>query len=156
MTSCELKIFVSYSQLAVFDHSLERPFNDWTERHVAQGFAWRPGSVSFATLEEGGDHLVAVSLEDMRNDEPPIDAVRVIDVPFEVPPSGSIEIGSISDCRSVELPAGHYQLRFENYRASEGKLPRVHLLLHRDGNPHFRVIKAEIAAVDLLLTASPA
>jgi Competence protein J (ComJ) len=42
------QVFVGYSQLSVFDPSLSEPFNNWTPGHVAQGFAWRPGSASFA------------------------------------------------------------------------------------------------------------
>src|SRR5207249_8431330 len=96
MESSELGISVSYSQLAVFDHSLERPFNEWTDRHVAQGFSWRPGSVAFRTIEEGGRHVVTVMLG-AHESELAADAVRVIDVPFEIPLDGAIEIGSISE-----------------------------------------------------------
>jgi hypothetical protein len=46
------QVFVGYSQLSVFDPSLSEPFNNWTPGHVAQGFAWRPGSASFKTLFE--------------------------------------------------------------------------------------------------------
>ena len=38
---------ISYSQLVVFQKGMENPFNDWENTHVDQGFAWRPGSVSF-------------------------------------------------------------------------------------------------------------
>jgi hypothetical protein len=40
---------ISYSQLAVFDASLDQPLNDWTPEHADQGFSWRPRSVSFRT-----------------------------------------------------------------------------------------------------------
>ena len=45
---------ISHAQLAVFDSTLTAPFNDWTDDHVKQGFAWRPGSVSFMTLDTAG------------------------------------------------------------------------------------------------------
>ncbi|WNZ26896.1 hypothetical protein HJG54_28635 [Leptolyngbya sp. NK1-12] len=41
-----------YNQVAVFDPSLEYPYNDWLPQHAAQGFTWRPGSVSFGTLTQ--------------------------------------------------------------------------------------------------------
>jgi hypothetical protein len=41
---------IFYNQLIVSDESTSPVPNDWQEQHVAQGFAWRPGTVSFATL----------------------------------------------------------------------------------------------------------
>lgn len=43
------QISISYSQLCVFDPALTEPYNEWLPEHNAQGFSWRPGSVSFAT-----------------------------------------------------------------------------------------------------------
>jgi len=156
MGTNELVISVSYSQLAVFDHSLERPFNEWTDRHVAQGFSWRPGIVAFRTIEEGGKHLVTIRLEAQESD-PALDAIRVIDVPFEVPPSGAIEIGSISDSVSLELPSDIYQLRFECYERANNAIPRVSLLFYSSSEPRFDVVRADSElnpGTDLLLTAS--
>lgn len=158
MEANELVVSVSYSQLAVFDHSLERPFNTWTDEHAAQGFSWRPGSVSFRTIEESGPHLVAVKLETHAS-EPALGAVRVIDVPFEVPPSGKIEVASISDSSLLELPAGRYQLRFECCERANSPSPRVHLLFMRNPSPRFCVVRADPAlspSANLLLAASPA
>ena len=47
-----LSLEISYGQLAVFANSLPQPFNDWTDQHVSQGFAWRPGSVTFRSMVE--------------------------------------------------------------------------------------------------------
>jgi hypothetical protein len=158
MGASELTISVSYSQLAVFDHSLERPFNEWNDKHVAQGVSWRLGSVAFRTIEEGGPHLVTVRLDAHDNDLAP-DAIRVIDVPFEVPPSGTIEIGSISDSVLLELPPGIYQLRYECYERANSPTPRVRLLFYRNSNPRFSIVRADRElnpGADLLLIASPA
>ena len=54
MTRIQFDLFASYSQVSVFMAKLDSPFNDWEQEHVEQGFAWREGSVSFATLEEAG------------------------------------------------------------------------------------------------------
>lgn len=154
----ELTIAISYSQLAVFDHSLERPFNEWTDRHVAQGFSWRPGSVSFRTIEESGPHLVTVGL-DANKSEPAQDVIRSIDVPFEVPSSGTIEIGSIADSVLFELPSGTYQLRFECCVRSNIAIPKIRLSFYRNSNPRFDVVRADPELnpdTDLLLIASPA
>lgn len=58
----EVIVDVSYSQLGVFVAGPLKPFNDWTDKHVAQGFAWRPESVSFRTLVEAGSHSVEISV----------------------------------------------------------------------------------------------
>lgn len=152
-------ISVSYSQLVVFDHSLDRPFNGWTDRHVAQGFAWRPGSVAFRTVEEGGQHLVAVTFEVTEDDAVAPNALRVIDVPFEVPPDEMIEIGSVSDSASFKIPAGLYGLRFECFERSGGDTPLIRLSFRRSSSPGFRVIRAGpdfSPEAPLVLTASPA
>jgi hypothetical protein len=158
MESLEFRIMVSYSQIAVFDRALERPFNDWTRGHVAQGFSWRPGSVGFRTIAEGGQHLVTVRI-DANEGEPSQEAVRVIDVPFEVPPGGAVEIASISDGVPLELPSGIYQLRFECYERTNSPSPRIRLLFNPDKNPSFRIVRADSElnpGVDLLRIASPA
>ena len=154
----EFTIFISYSQLAVFHHSLKRPFNDWTARHNAQGFSWRPGSVSFLTIEEAGTHSVTAIVGVDEGELAP-DAIRVIDVPFKVPPDGAVEIGSISDSKVLTLPSGMYQLRFEYYAGSNGRSPRVRLLFGRSDKPHFKMARADSElspGADLLLTARPA
>ncbi|MEO7590107.1 MAG: competence protein ComJ, partial [Byssovorax sp.] len=95
MTRIQFDLFVSYSQVSVFTAGLGSPFNDWEQEHVDQGFAWREGSVSFATLEETGTlHCEAVVADPWR---PHPEAERAIRVPFNVAGDGSVEIASISD-----------------------------------------------------------
>ncbi|MHB8886960.1 MAG: competence protein ComJ [Methylovirgula sp.] len=160
MTMPEASFFldVSYSQVAVFDSALEHPFNLWTERHVKQGFSWRPGSVSFATLEESGRHVIEV---DAASDEVALsfEAVRIIETPFEVPLSGSIEFASISDSVTMELTPGSYTLRFEYSPAHDMSLPRIKFVFAKFEKPSFKILRADptLSAVDgLLLSASPA
>jgi hypothetical protein len=106
---------ISYSQVAVFGSMMDRPFNDWTSEHVAQGFAWRHQSVSFGTLESAGTLRVEVSV----NTTPDINlssAVRIIQVPFVVTDIGDIEIASIGSSASLRLNPGLYELTFEHGR----------------------------------------
>ncbi len=111
-------LYVSYSTLAVFDPALANPYNDWTDAHIEQGFSWRPGSVSFATLSSDGDVTVSIR----RNEAKAVEgAVRRIRVPFTVPPDGRVEVGSISDTKIVALPAGPFDLFFETGRDSSGE-----------------------------------
>jgi hypothetical protein len=119
-TATHRPIEVSYGQIAVFQSTLQRPFNDWTDVHVAQGFAWRPGSVSFATLEGGG----ALDL-DVGRAGPTLDtsrAIRIISVPFEVDPSGFVEIASIADGVVIQLPPGAHRLTFEHGLTESGRM----------------------------------
>lgn len=52
---------ISYSQLAVFQKGMENPFNDWEDTHVNQGFAWRPGSVSFGSLLADEESFIQIN-----------------------------------------------------------------------------------------------
>jgi hypothetical protein len=96
---------VSFSQLAVFASSLLNPFNDWLDRQVEQGFAWRPGSVSFRSIAEGGLHTVELRAVDHMGRLDP-QATRAIEVPFDVPDDGAIEVGSITATSPLSLPSG--------------------------------------------------
>jgi len=109
---------VSYSQLAVFHSALASPFNDWTNTHVAQGFSWRPGSVSFRTLEQAGPIDVDVVRSAADVDASP--AKRIIAVPFEVDATGDVEVATISAGQPLRLPPGRYRLTFEHGVTAEG------------------------------------
>jgi len=84
--------------------------------------------------------------------------VRVIDVAFEVPASGLIEIGSISDTTTLDLLPGNYQLRFRISEGAGGSQPKAHVTFLPASNPVFRVTheNGEMSeGEDLLLLASP-
>lgn len=146
---------ISYSQVAVFDRALERPFNFWTDRHAAQGFAWRPGSVSFRTLEEGLHHVsLMVTTADVDISS---GAVRAIQVPFKVPLHGEVEIASIANSVPLQLPARLYALRFECLAGNA--VPEIKLTLMMVDCPTFKIIRSDMQlcpAGELLVTASPA
>lgn len=149
---------VSYSQVTVFDSSLERPFSFWTEKHVSQGFAWRPGSASFRTIEESGLHSMEIIVS---NDDPEIsaDAQRVIEVPFEIPSSGEIEVAGISDNRALSLPPGTYALRFECSSDENTSSGKIRFIFIKSINPKFRLLRDDSdlsCERELLLTATPA
>lgn len=149
---------VSYSQLAVFASSLEQPFNDWTDRHVSQGFAWRPGSVSFRSIVEAGQHSLEIEVSShvgaVRDD-----ATRVVEVPFEVPSDGAVEIGSIAETVPISLPAGTFLLRCEFMQPAGPDGERVRLTFAKEDVPRFAIVRADpelIADGELLTTAEPA
>lgn len=138
----QLSIDVSYAQLAVFDPALQDPFNDWRPEHVAQGFAWRAGSVSFATLEDGGRIDVQVRLASKSPTLLP-ETRRAIQVPFRVPDSGAVEVASIAGGKQVEVPAGEYLMVFEHGIADDRMWARITFV--RDRSPRFAVLVADDA-----------
>jgi hypothetical protein len=152
-----IELEVSYSQLAVFSSGLSDPFNRWTDEHVAQGFSWRPGSVSFATLVEYGLHHVTVLILDSPPDLSPA-AIRVLEVPFAVQIGGKTEIASISDAYTVVLPPGRYQLRCELLPPEAGDVSAVNLVFWLSNDPIFAISLADDRLSPhepLLLTAEP-
>jgi hypothetical protein len=149
---------VSYGQLAVFASSLKQPFNDWTDQHVSQGFAWRPGSVSFRSMVEAGRHSIEI---DVANHVGAVhaDAVRVVEVPFEIPADGAVEVGSIAETVPLSLPAGSFLLRCEFLQPAGAAGERVRLTFAKKGAPRFAVVRADpelSASGELLTTAQPA
>lgn len=151
-------IEVSYGQLAVFLSSLRQPFNDWTDHHVSQGFAWRPGSVSFRTMAEAGRHAIEIDLVDHVGALHP-EAVRVIEVPFEIPADGAIEIGSVAETVPLALPAGVFLLRCEFLQPADAAGERVRLTFAKSDTPRFSVVRADpelSVGSELLTTAQPA
>jgi hypothetical protein len=148
---------VSYGQLSVFLSSLVRPFNDWTDRHVAQGFAWRDGSVSFRTLEEAGPHAVSVDVVDYIGSVDS-DAVRVIEVPFDVPADGAVEVASITEAIPLRLPHGRFLLRCEFLKPPSDGRERVRLVFAKKDPPRFAVVRADpaLAVSGELLTMAEA
>lgn len=101
---------------------MAEPYNEWLPAHNAQGFSWRPGSVSFATtVDRGICELVA----EVGDAVPPLnDAKRAIAVPFEVPSTGTLEMGSIMTGVQARLAPGSYRLVFIDY----GEAKRVRLV----------------------------
>ena len=153
-----LSIEVSYAQVAVFDPQLPRPFNDWTNAHVAQGFAWRPGSVSFGTLEVAG----ALATEVFRTkpfDETASLAERTILVPFSVSAHGSVEISSIDGGALAKIAPGEYELIFEHGWDSERRMWANFYFRPAVGPVVPRIIRADAELrppAVLLMTANPA
>ncbi len=119
MTTFSLDI--SYAQIAVFDARLAAPYNDWKDQHVAQGFAWRPGSVSFGTLESGGPIRVEVILTRVLDEKTSL-AERIIAVPFTVPEHEAVEVASIGSGASFDLVPGEYEITFEHGRDPAGNM----------------------------------
>jgi virulence-associated protein VapD len=142
MTRIQFDLFVSYSQVSVFTAGLDHPFNDWEQEHVDQGFAWREGSVSFATLEEASAlHCEAVVADGWR---PHPEAERAIRVPFSVAGGDSVEIASISDGVVFKVGAlGSCLLVFETWVDSHADLQARFTFVPHQGSVTPVILKAD-------------
>lgn len=138
---------ISYRQIAVFDATLDEPFNDWQPQHIQQGFAWRPGSVSFSTLLDTGEVDIHINIGAVDVDEP---SECLIEVPFTVPEHGQLSVASIMDEQELELQPGDYQLV---YNASGH---RVSLSFVPSGEHAFRIHKQDDAAKSLTVLSTQA
>ncbi|QXH76122.1 competence protein ComJ [Pseudomonas salmasensis] len=133
-------IYLSYSQFCVFLSSLDQPYNDWSVRSYAQGFAWRLGSVSFRALVDEGYHIISLFI----NEQVPAisaDVVRAFKVPFSVI-DRNIEVGSISSTVPLELPEGDYSLQVEFIRPSSSGAYEINVHLNL-GGCDFEVLRAD-------------
>jgi hypothetical protein len=101
---------ISYSQIAVFNPHMDRPFNNWTEEHFNQGFVWRPQSVSFRTPARAGNAKCKVEV--VADAALKKDAIIAISVPFHLPEQG-VEVASVFKGQVVDLEPGDYQLVFQ-------------------------------------------
>jgi hypothetical protein len=106
----QFSLELAWSQISLFDANLVDPFNDWNERHLRQGFTWRPGSVSFKTPERFGEIDVEMDLVGSLKVEP--DARRAMIVPFTTW-AGVIEISTISQAEVIDIPPGRYALLYQ-------------------------------------------
>lgn len=111
VTSFDLEI--GYTQIVVCDSEHADAFNDWSDQHVAQGFAWRTGNVSFGTVGHGSECFVEVRQDTEVNLKEKTQ--RAILVPFIVSSSETVFVDSLGggEPEEVQLPAGNYALVFE-------------------------------------------
>lgn len=152
----DFNIYISYSTIAVFDSSLAQPFNDWNDQHIAQGFSWRPGSVSFLTLEESGTYTVSITASEQVQVR--ADALRAILVPFTCPEHGRIEIASISESKLLECPPRTGGLLYESGFSSNGLLwCKLTFIIGPSPEPRILVSDSEVVPLlSLLMSAEPA
>lgn len=111
MGSLQFQLELAWSQISIFDANLVDPYNDWNEQHLAQGFTWRPGSVSFKLPVRSGTIDIDVDLIDHLTVDPT--AQSAIVVPF-VSWAGVIEVSSITQAELIEVESGQYALLFQS------------------------------------------
>ena len=140
MSEISLKVYLSHSQLCVFLSSLPQPFNDWSDRSFTQGFAWRPGSVSFRTVEGEADHKINFFVDEIVPNLP-VDTVRAFRVPFDAQ-DGKIEIAGVCDTIPLDVRACNYILQVEMLALKPGHMPEINVRLN-EGKVGFYILKAD-------------
>jgi hypothetical protein len=156
MTKLAIQLNISYSQICIFRTSLQEPFNDWSDRNCEQGFSWRPGSASFRSLIEAGDHQVNIFINESVP-ELSENCVRAIRVPFNAN-DVNIEIASISDSKVLQMVPGDYALQVEFLELIQDTIPEINIRLNK-GKSDFVILKADAEIVltsDFELHSQPA
>ena len=109
-------------------------------------------------MSDAGPHLVDIDVVDRLSPVHP-NAARAVEVPFEVPADGAIEIGSIGETVPIALPTGSFLLRCEFLRSTGDDGERVQLTFAKKDAPRFSVVRADpdlTVRGELLTTAEPA
>lgn len=130
-------IFVAYAQILVHLAGHPKPGLLWTDQHLAQGFAWAEGVVSFGVPDHDGPCLIEVQ---------PFDtgalaarALWAVQVPFKV--TQTLMIGSVFDMRPVTIPVGQYNLIFEVLAGRDDHAFVFHLKFAKTDKPDFAILK---------------
>lgn len=105
----DFPIDIDYAQVLVFTAGHPRPGLVWTDEHVAQGFAWAEGIVSFGVPDHDGPCRLQVEHADRLVLAP--EAISAVQVPFAI--REGLVIGSVFTRNEAELPHGGHALAFQ-------------------------------------------
>jgi hypothetical protein len=122
-----IKLPVLYSQLAIFSADMEAPYNDWRDRHVAQGFSWRRNSVSFAV--PAGILELDIAIREVSELKAEREADRVIAVPLEIGGGRGAELGNVIDTIPISLDDGIYSVCFALFLDAGRSSGRAEILI---------------------------
>lgn len=101
-------IGIFYSQMNICD-SESSIFSLWSKEHVAQGFAWRDGTVSFGIPDHDGMCFVETKLV---KELKPLNenVIRAIRVPLTI--KHRTFVATVIDRKDIDIPAEEYSLEF--------------------------------------------
>ncbi len=102
-------VTITHSQISIFDNA-EPDFNLWSDDHVAQGFSWRLGHVSFGVPDHDGQCVVEVKKSEQLP-ELSDDVLRAIRVPFSA--MSEAFVATIIDESKLDIPVGDYALEYQ-------------------------------------------
>lgn len=134
-------ITILYTQIVVHLADTPRPGLLWDEDHVAQGFAWSEGIVSFGIPDHDGQCLVTVAISE--DTQLSTSSLWAVQTPFDVV-SSPIKIGTIGNMKNVNVPVDRYNLMFEacSGQSESDYAFTLNLRFIRAYTPEFRILKA--------------
>jgi competence protein J (ComJ) len=141
--SNSLKLYVTYQQVSLFDPMLPQPFNSWEDKHVAQGFSWRNGSVAFGTLNPDGEIVIEIAAS--REIRLSNAVKRAIIVPFEVPENGTLELATITESHQLAPPRNTKGILFEAGVDGRDDMYKITFLVDETPLPRILVADAELS-----------
>jgi hypothetical protein len=153
-------VTITHSQISIFD--ADKPdFNLWNDDHVAQGFSWREGHVSFGVPDHDGQCLVETLLVDSF---PTLDdsVLRAIRVPLSA--SAGLFVATTVDEYETDIPEGDYvvEFRLRSGNPNHERHPhtfRIDFMFKRNAEREFSIIRrsGEMTSDKVLTTtAEPA
>jgi hypothetical protein len=142
MLITEFDCTVTHAQVVVFER-LPKAY-EWTGDHVAQGFLFSPGDVSFGVPDHDG--VCRIQIYGNEKFVPDDLCLWAVQVPFEV--SGDyIHVGTVSETRGIYIYSDNYNLTFSVYdgRVIGGDCTfLLKIFFSSDANPAFNIIKKGI------------
>lgn len=112
--SCSLDL--CYRQFYIFRKGLKNPFNEWNEKHVEQGFSFRPESIGIMTISESGILHIDVLQDAVICDN----AKRILEFKFTVP-NNYVEIATVTASCFYKIKCGDYKVRIQLSSQREGE-----------------------------------
>ncbi|UTC61305.1 hypothetical protein E4O03_04420 [Treponema sp. OMZ 792] len=101
---------ILYRQLAIFVADMPNPYNKWSSKSLNQGFAYRKGSVSFDTIEDGEFKIFINEKDNLKIN----DIIRKIIVPLKT--KNGFELGSIISTIKIDAKPGDYSIEYSLYK----------------------------------------
>jgi hypothetical protein len=153
-------VSIDYGQFCIcLASTADAPYPDWKQHHIDQGFAIRPGAVSFCTISDAISLDLEVIIGNGCGEVSP-EATRAIQVPFEVPPGEIVYIVTvISNQEELALPEGSYILQVEQWDVGPCEFGQLRgRLLCCPGRGEAKILRADSGltrTTDLILTADP-
>lgn len=133
----EVRMTVDDTQILVYAASHPSPGLLWTDDHVAQGFAWSEGLVSFGVPDHDGPCRLQILREDSPGPDPV--ALWAVQVPFRV--EEPLAIGSVFETHEMALPHGPHALIFEGLPGGADHAYVLRLRFVPTPAPGFAVLK---------------
>jgi hypothetical protein len=149
----EFSLQILYGQLAVYRPDKPQ-LNLWNDSHVAQGFAWREGNVSFGIPDHDGPSLVEIDFSGERRKAAP-ECLRAVAVPLRVAAHGAV-LATVMDEYQLAMKPGSYRVLFELLpgitRDEIDYAFRVRLTFTPDDAASFEILKGdhELTAKEVL------